>query len=224
MKISLISPIMCLNEELSIITKQMMHDIRLGMNKECEFIIVDNASTHCTKEMSKNADIYVKLPKNKGWGGGINVGMKLASGKYFIFVNNDISIKQSGWVEKLISRFESNLKIGAISMNCKDGFSGAFFAIRKKVYEKIGDFDEKNFPLGLAQDCDYLYRLLKESWDVDVLIIDSYKHYNRKTFNQKQFKDRYLQHDNFSKSSFKKKWNFEELEWEVRGQKDRKEY
>ena len=211
---------MSLSEELANMTKQMIHDIREGMNAECEFIIVDNASTYGSEYMIEGADIYVRLPENKGWGGGLNAGMKLASGEYFVFVNNDITINQTGWAEKLIGRFESKAKIGTISMNGRGGFSGAFFAIRKEIYDKIGGFDEENFPLGHAQDCDYLYRLMYEGWDDNVLLIDGYRHYGRKTYNQHQFKDKYLDHRNFAKSDFKKKWGFTEREWEKRGHVD----
>lgn len=218
MKISIISPIMCLNEELANMTRKMMTDIRKGMIAESEFIIVDNASTHATEDMIDGSDIYIRLPKNKGWGGGLNVGMKLASGEYFVFVNNDIEIS-SDWALKLIERFESKLKIGAISMNSKGGFGGSFFAIRKEIYDKIGGFDEENFPLGHAQDCDYLYRLMYEGWDDNVLWIDSLHHHGRRTYNQKEFQDRYLQHSNFSRSNFMKKWSFQEHEWETMGHK-----
>ncbi|MCP6720482.1 MAG: glycosyltransferase [Patescibacteria group bacterium] len=220
MKISLISPIMSLSEELANMTKQMIHDVREGMIDECELIIIDNASTHGSEYMKEGADIYVRLEENRGWGGGINVGMKLATGEYFVFVNNDITINQTGWAEKLIGRFESKPKIGTISMNGSGGFSGAFFAIRREIYDKIGGFDEENFPLGHAQDCDYLYRLMYEGWDDNVLLIDGYRHYGRKTYNQHQFKDKYLHHDNFAKSDFKKKWGFTEREWEARGHLD----
>lgn len=211
---------MSLNEELANMTKEMIHDIREGMNDECEFIIVDNASTHGSEHMIEGADIYVRLPENRGWGGGINVGMKLATGDYFVFVNNDITLKQTGWAEKLVGRYESKPKVGTISMNGRGGFSGAFFAIRKEIYDKIGGFDEENFPLGHAQDCDYLYRLMYEGWDDNVLLIDGYTHKGRRTYNQKEFKDIYLQHSNFSTSDFIKKWGFKEQEWEARGHGD----
>lgn len=211
---------MSLNEELANMTKQMIHDVRMGMNAECEFIIIDNASTHGSEYMKEGADIYVKLPENKGWGGGLNAGMKLAAGEYFVFVNNDITLSQKGWAEQLVGRFESKEKIGTISMNGRGGFSGAFFAIRREIYEKIGRFDEENFPLGHAQDCDYLYRLMYEGWDDNVLLIDGYHHYGRRTYNQKEFKDIYLDHDNFSTSDFMKKWGFKEMEWEARGHAD----
>jgi len=210
---------MCLNDENARMTAKMISDINSSKTEISEFIIVDNASTHGVEEMKNGADIYLKQEKNRGWGGGINVGMSIAKGDYFVFANNDIEVKP-GWAEKLIARFESNPKIGTISMNERGGFSGAFFAIRREIYEKIGEFDETNFPLGHAQDCDYLYRLMKEGWDDNVLLLDGYKHHCRKTYNQKEFKDKYLHHVNFSKSDFHLKWGFKEMQWEARGHAD----
>ena len=216
--ISIIAPIYVLNDELAKMTQEMMSDIKRAIkNKNIEFIIIDNASTHGVEEMKKEADVYIRNDTNRGWGGGLNTGMKVAKGKYFIFANNDITIKSDDWPELLIERFESKSKIGAVSINTNGGFGANFFAIRREIYEQIGEFDEKNYPLGHAQDCDYLYRLMYEGWDDNVLLINRFRHYCRRTYNQKEFKDKYLQHSNFSKSDFMKKWGFKEGEWEKQG-------
>lgn len=213
--ISVISPILVLNDTMTDITKQMMADIKRAIKgKNIEFIIVDNASTHCVEEMKANADVYIRNNVNKGWGGGLNTGMKIAKGKYFVCANNDITIASDNWPELLIQRFESKPKIGAIAMNSTGGFGGSFFGIRREIYEKIGGFDEENFPLGHAQDCDYLYRLMYEGWDDNVLLIDGFRHYARRTYNQKEFKDKYSSHPNFSRSDFEEKWGFGESKWE----------
>jgi GT2 family glycosyltransferase len=222
MKLSVISPMMVLNGDTARMAELMMRDVaeeRSLHEGEIEFIIVDNASTHGSFAMIANSDIYVKLPKNRGWGGGLNAGMKLASGDYLLFANNDVRIKP-GWFSKLIDRFESSEKIGTISIHSRGGFSGAFFAVRREIYELIGDFDEENFPLGHAQDCDYLYRLMKEGWDDNVLVYPDYSHLGRRTYNQGEFMKEYREHPNFSKSDFLSKWGFREQEWEARGHAD----
>lgn len=220
-KLSIISAIMCLSEETAEMTRNMIADIREEMKdrSDIEFIIVDNASTFGIEDMKNDADIYIRLPKNAGWGGGLNVGMKVASGDFFLFANNDIRIT-IGWVDLLLERFASNIKIGTISIHWPGGFSGSFFAIRKEIYEKIGGFDEIYFPLGHAQDCDYLYRLMSEGWDDNVLKYEGFTHFGRRTYNQDSFYKEYNQHPNFGTSDFVGKWGFEGWEWEVRGHKD----
>ena len=220
-RLSIILPVMSLNEETAEMTKVMLSNVREEMEErdDMEIIVVDNASTHGQFYMRELADIYVRLPENRGWGGGLNVGMKLAKGEFFIFANNDMTIT-TGWADKLLERFASDPKIGTISINNKNGFAGYFFAIRREIYETIGDFDEKNFPLGHAQDCDYLYRLMYEGWSDNILIFAGIHHFGRRTYNQNEFKNKYLQHSNFSRSDFINKWGFKEGEWEARGRAD----
>lgn len=216
MRLSIISPIMCLSDELAEMTQKMISDIRREITADDEFIIVDNASTHGKTIMKEGADIYIELPENKGWGGGLNVGMKEAKGDYLVLVNNDIII-EPGWSLKLIERFESNPKIGLVSINNRGGFTGAFFALKRDVYNKIGEFDEKNYPLGHAQDCDYLYRVLYEGWTDSVVVYEKFWHHTRQTYNQSEFRNKYLKNPNFSKSDFNIKWGFAAHEWERLG-------
>ena len=61
---------------------------------------------------------------------------------------------------------------------------------------------------------------MSEGWDDNVLLIDGFHHYCRRTYNQKEFKDKYSSHPNFSKSDFLKKWGFKERLWEKRGHAD----
>lgn len=217
-RLSIISPIMCLHEETAEMTRQMLEDVRAEMadRVDIELIVVDNASTHGSEYMKRYADIYIKLPSNRGWGGGLNTGMRVASGDILLFANNDIRIK-TGWADLLFARYDSKQKIGTVSIHSRAGFSGAFFSIRREVYETIGEFDEKNFPLGHAQDCDYLYRLMAEGWDDNVLVLNGFQHYGRRTYTQGEFENRYGSHPNYSRSDFESKWGFKEGQWEAMG-------
>jgi len=209
---------MCLNEETAAMTKKMLEDVRAEIEgrTDIELIVVDNASTHGSEYMREHADIYIRLPANRGWGGGLNTGMRVASGEFLLFANNDVTIKP-GWSIPLFARFDSNPKIGTISIHNRAGFAGAFFSVRREIYELIGEFDEKNFPLGHAQDCDYLYRLMAEGWSDVVNVYDGFLHYGRRTYNQNEFKNQYLNHPNFSRSDFENKWGFKEGAWEAMG-------
>lgn len=217
-KLSIISPIMCLNADNAEMTRIMLENVRAEMagRTDMELIVIDNASTHGSDYMRQHADIYIRLPFNRGWGGGINAGMRVSSGDFLLFANNDVTIKP-GWVNPLLARFASNIKIGTISIHSRAGFSGSFFSVRREIYEKIGEFDEKNFPLGHAQDCDYLYRLMAEGWLDVVNVYDGFTHYGRMTYNQSEFKKTYQTHSNYAKSDFESKWGFKEGQWEAMG-------
>lgn len=74
-----------------------------------EEIIVDNGSTDGTVELIGQGYPTVKLVadgKNKGFSAGNNIGAKLATGRYFLFLNPDMRVSQGSldiiydWMEK----------------------------------------------------------------------------------------------------------------------------
>ncbi len=63
--------------------------------KECEVIVVDNASSDDSVEYIKKHFPQVKLienSKNAGFAGGCNLGAKRALGEYVLFLNNDAEV------------------------------------------------------------------------------------------------------------------------------------
>lgn len=88
-----------------------------------EFIFVDNGSDddsiHYIREISseeyKNVKInIVRNPKNIGFAGGCNEGIKYSKGEYICIVNNDDKALCVDWLTKLIKVLESNDKIGGV--------------------------------------------------------------------------------------------------------------
>lgn len=82
-----------------------------------EVIVVDNASS--LSEADKIAEIYphVKLIKNTqnlGFAGGNNSGIKLATGRYIMLINNDALIIDSS-IADAIRFMDTNPEIGAVS-------------------------------------------------------------------------------------------------------------
>jgi GT2 family glycosyltransferase len=84
-----------------------------------ELIVIDNASTDETanylKELaSNNSHVIIKLNnKNKGYAGGNNDGLRLATGQFVILLNND-TLVSSGWMDALIRLFKEDQSIGLI--------------------------------------------------------------------------------------------------------------
>ena len=82
-----------------------------------EIILVDNGSreNHIPAWQSSYPEIrFIRSEKNLGFAGGNNLGIRVANGEYFFFVNNDTEFT-AGLVEDLIAVLDSNLNIGAIS-------------------------------------------------------------------------------------------------------------
>ena len=86
---------------------------------EYELIIVDNASNDGTAEYlnefaSRHENVRIQLNDvNKGYAGGNNDGISLATGRFIILLNND-TLVPIGWLDKLLYLFEEHPKIGLI--------------------------------------------------------------------------------------------------------------
>lgn len=86
-----------------------------------EMIIVDNASSDETREYllelkKRTGSRRIRLlinNENLGFVGGNNQALKLAGGKYIVFLNNDTK-PQKGWLEALIATMEKNPAAGAV--------------------------------------------------------------------------------------------------------------
>ena len=80
--------------------------------------MVDNASKEdeaSVIEARYPAVKVIRSNKNLGFAGGNNLGIKAAQGKYLFFINNDVILKpQTSDIRHLISRLETDDKIGAV--------------------------------------------------------------------------------------------------------------
>lgn len=128
-----------------------------------EIIIVDNNSEDRSTELIKQKFPNVKLVKlnsNKGFTGGNNAGLKIASGKYIALVNNDVILDRY-WLHYMTKGIEEFPDIGLCSSkiiisgtdkidSIGDKFTTAFTGT------KVGEYQpEKNFntPLDMNGVC-----------------------------------------------------------------------
>jgi len=84
-----------------------------------EIIVVDNNSQDGSAEMVKQKFPQVKLiasAKNLGFAAGNNLGLKEASGKYFLLLNPDTEFTDNS-LNKLLAKSENNPEIGILG--CK---------------------------------------------------------------------------------------------------------
>ena len=73
-------------------------------NDPLEVIVVDNGSTDGTPEFVRENFPEVKLiqaPKNLGYGGGNNLGVRHAGGEYVVILNPDTKVEED-WLEELL--------------------------------------------------------------------------------------------------------------------------
>lgn len=100
-------------------------DSLFNQSLKASIIVVDNGSTDGSVELVRkkypNAEL-VSLPKNKGFAGGVNAGIKHAmklGAEYVALLNNDAKADKA-WLKKLVDFLEANPKAGIATSKILD--------------------------------------------------------------------------------------------------------
>jgi glycosyltransferase involved in cell wall biosynthesis len=163
-KISVIIP--ALNEEHYILGT--LKALQKQSFKDFEVIVADGGSKDKTREIAKK---YAKviIERKKGMGAGRNAGAKVAKGEIIVFLDADTFpskdllktyssafdseiiaatgpilplekvSKRVGWGYEIVSVFFVKLTI----MMGQPSIVGSNFAVKRKIFDKVGGFDEK---------------------------------------------------------------------------------
>lgn len=82
-----------------------------------ELVVVDNGSVDGTRawlaEHAPRANV-IGLPRNLGFAGGNNVGLRVATGEYLVLLNND-TIPAPDFVERLTAPLAADNQLGAVA-------------------------------------------------------------------------------------------------------------
>lgn len=108
MKLSIVIPVF----NNSIHTNQCLSNLN-DLPDDYEIIVVDNNSTDDTQDIIKNYPRVkcLKNNKNEGFAKACNSGYKASSGKYVMFLNNDIKVRNNfkTWPEELIKHADNKI-------------------------------------------------------------------------------------------------------------------
>ncbi|WP_431356684.1 glycosyltransferase family 2 protein [Prevotella communis] len=122
-------------------------------DKSIEVIVVDNASEEDEATIITNRYPQVKVirsEKNLGFAGGNNLGIKAAQGKYLFFINNDVILKpQTSDIRHLISRLETDDKIGAVCPKIR--FAWDDYPIQFAGYTPLSRYTMRNRSIGFGE-------------------------------------------------------------------------
>ena len=122
-------------------------------DKSIEVIVVDNASKEDEAAIITNRYPQVKVirsEKNLGFAGGNNLGIKAAQGKYLFFINNDVILKpQTSDIRHLISRLETDDKIGAVCPKIR--FAWGDNPIQFAGYTPLSRYTMRNRSIGFGE-------------------------------------------------------------------------
>lgn len=122
-----------------------------------------------------------------------NVGLRAATGDIIIVTNNDIGYIQFDWLKHLLLPLETGYDISSIRTSDSDGWGvepyiedgakfGSIFAMRRKVYETIGGFDEQF--KGYFADLDYQKRAEDAGFRVGKNHAGIVEHQGKATYSQ----------------------------------------
>ena len=114
--------------------------------------MVDNASKE--DEASIIAELYsqvkvIRSPRNLGFAGGNNLGIKEAKGKYVLLINNDTYFKDFK-IEPLIERLESSDKIGIVCPKLR--FAWGNNPIQFAGYTPLSPITVRNQAIGFNEE------------------------------------------------------------------------
>ena len=121
--------------------------------KSIEVIVIDNASKNDEASIIEERYPAVKVirsPKNLGFAGGNNIGIKAAHGKYLFFINNDTILQpQASDISHLISNLESDEAIGIVCP--KICFAWNDNPIQFAGYTPLSRFTMRNRSIGFGE-------------------------------------------------------------------------
>lgn len=172
--------------------------------KDFELILVQEGTDKEIEKLLKSYPAkYVQNKKPKGFSGAMNEGLKLATGDYYCFLNNDTVVIR-GWMEEMLKAFEDK-KVGLVSptfpatmsFQSVDNNGGqqfdyvsdpmlliaVCFLIKKEVIDNIGSWDE-NFGLGGGEDNDMCIRVLNGGYKMVLARRSFIYHYGSASFRE----------------------------------------
>lgn len=133
-------------------TCELIDSLPLG-SPSMEVIVVDNASKEDEASIIENRYPNIKVirsNKNLGFAGGNNLGIKAARGKYLFFINNDTLLShQPSAIDSLISRLESDEKIGMVCPKIR--FAWDNNPIQFAGYTPLSRFTMRNHSIGFGE-------------------------------------------------------------------------
>lgn len=185
-------------------TKRCIESIKKYTKQEHQIIFIDNGSTDFTMEwFKKNADtqdIMIRNQDNKGFSKGNNQGLRLASGEYILFLNNDTEIKKEGWeipffkgiedadivgptMRKLIADHNDFSFVYAGEGHDLDPFcyiEGWCVFGKKIVFDALGGMDEQFSP-AYSEDADLSFKAIQAGFKIKKINNVPIMHFGQKT-------------------------------------------
>lgn len=115
--------------------KRLLPTIEKSTYPNKEILVVNNGSTDDSAQFLKKNYPNVKvleIKKNRGYAGANNLGVRKASGKYVLLLNNDTQVTPN-FLEPLVEKIENDKSVGAIQPQIRH-------MVKREVIDSIGSF------------------------------------------------------------------------------------
>jgi GT2 family glycosyltransferase len=171
-----------------------------------ELILVqEGKDSDITKLLERYDAKFIHNKKPKGFSGAMNSGLKLATGDYYCFLNNDTVVVR-GWLDEMLKAFDDKTVGmvtptfgGAKSLQHVDYNNGqrfqyikntdllnlmaVCFLVSKECMDKVGEWDER-FGLGGGEDNDMCIRIHQAGYRIVVARKSYIYHYCGASFRE----------------------------------------
>lgn len=183
-------------------THKLLTDIQNRCQQAYEVIVVDNGSQDPAvvqglefwTSISKIPMKVIQLRHNLGFIGGMNSGIRKATGDIIVALSNDVSIISDGFIKEIHQEFEKDKSIvaGPTLYTIDTGWNkfgneiipyveGWCVACHKDMWNSAGMFDERYAPSDY-EDVDFSYKAVKQGAKLVQLKSGLAQHYGAKTF------------------------------------------
>lgn len=207
-------------------TNQLLMDIKRNCKDVYEVLVIDNGSNDPVVSNGLQFWINLKvlpiriitLHTNRGFIGGMNLGLKKAAGDVILLLSNDIRVESSDLLEEISMEIDRNKKIligGDVYTHDTgwNSFNGKVFpyaegyclAATKKTWDDLDGFDVRYSPSDF-EDVDLSTRALSMGYRLIRLRPGIVKHLGGKTYG---YTDERRERTERNKSIFAKKWGLE---------------
>jgi len=137
-------------------------------------VIIENGGNDETLKFLSDYGVRFILTDNKGYGAACNNGAKNTSSEFVVFLNCDL-LASKNWLKELLKPFkDKEVAVTGARLFSGDGVEyptpkndmaiGCCFAVRRKVFDKLGGFDE-NFFL-FFEETDFCRRVTNAGYKV----------------------------------------------------------
>lgn len=211
-------------------TKRCLGSLRAHGGGIEEIIIIDNGSTDGTARYLSGLEGVRVLGnrENRGCAAAWNHGIEAAGSAWVLFLNNDVVVT-AHWLEGMLE-FAVRNHVDIVSPAIREGMGrydidryaeefvarmkhctrigvadGICFMVRRKVFEKIGRFDE-NFRIGQFEDSDFFRRAAMAGFRLAITGCSFIHHFGSVTQNYIRLIEGDTSYEAENRAYYRRKW------------------